>query len=187
MACGHDIGNAVRESLRLEDFVPDAPATAAPAARLSRDPDWIDGVEVSLLAPHSDERGSLVELLTTREGPIEPIVHVYHVTSLPGSCRAWVYHRHQFDRLAFVAGHFRVALYDIRANSATRHRLNVFDFGIDKPSLLRIPPFVVHGVKNVGIEVSSFVNMPTRAYLPNDPDKCRLPANDPRIPFSFDD
>lgn len=177
----------MQEPLRLEDFVRDAPFAAGTVARPTRDPDWIDGAEVSRLTPHSDERGSLVELLTTRDGPIEPIVHVYHVTSLPGSCRAWVYHRHQFDRLAFVSGHFRVVLYDMRTNSPTKHRLNVFDFGIDKPSLLRIPPLVAHGVKNVGDEVSSFVNMPTKAYLPSDPDKCRLPANDPRIPFSFND
>jgi dTDP-4-dehydrorhamnose 3,5-epimerase len=28
--------------------------------------------------------------------------------------------------------------------------------------------------------------MPTKAYDPANPDKCRLPERDPRIPFSFD-
>jgi hypothetical protein len=35
--------------------------------------------------PHDDPRGSLCELLTTREGPIEPIVHVSHFVNMPAN------------------------------------------------------------------------------------------------------
>jgi dTDP-4-dehydrorhamnose 3,5-epimerase len=169
------------------DFVPDKPYIPKLLAQPLSVERLIDGVTVTSLAVNSDERGSLVELLTTRDEPIEPIVHVYQVIAEPGSVRAWVYHRHQHDRLAFTSGRFRIALYDLREGSPTRPELNVFEFGSSRPCRLQIPPFVAHGTKNMGGETAAFVNMPTKPYLPSDPDKCRLPASDPRIPFSFDD
>lgn len=173
--------------LRLEDFEQDEPY---PHAMAAPDPthtaDMIDGVSVTPMNPRADSRGSLCELLTTRTSTIEPIVHVYQVTAEAGSCRAWVYHRRQHDRLAFVNGRFRIVLYDIRSGSPTFGLLNVFILGRAAAGLLRIPPFVIHGVQNIDQETSTFVNMPTRAWDPSAPDKCRLPRNDPRIPFDFD-
>lgn len=173
-------------ALGLEDFAPDLPKHPAAAAH-SRiaDPDGIEGVTATPLIGNADERGSLFELLTTRDGPIEPIVHVYQVVAAPGSIRAWNYHRHQYDRLAFTMGRFEVALYDVRPGSRTANRLNVFAVGSEQPCLLRIPPFVIHGVHNRGTEWSAFTNMPTKAYYRARPDKARLPYNDPRIPYVF--
>lgn len=175
--------------LRLDDFTQDRPKTPRSAiynAGLAPACEFIDGVTVTPLLGNADERGSLFELLTTRDGPIEPIVHVYQVMAAPGSIRAWVYHRQQFDRLAFTMGEFEIALYDGRPGSPTANRLNVFALGAHQPALLRIPPLVIHGVYNSGKEVGYFVNMPTRAYFRDDPDKSRLRYGDPRVPYAFD-
>jgi dTDP-4-dehydrorhamnose 3,5-epimerase len=173
--------------LKLADFESDVPCPhAATKTEAVAGEGTIEGVTVSSLVPHPDSRGSLCELLTTRDGRIEPIVHVYQVTALAGSIRAWVYHRWQSDRLAFANGHFRIVLYDIRPNSPTFNLLNVFLLGCEQPGLLRIPPLVIHGVQNIGNTTTTFVNMPTKAYDPADPDKCRVPERDPRIRFSFD-
>jgi dTDP-4-dehydrorhamnose 3,5-epimerase len=174
--------------LKLADFRPDAPsprATATPG--LADDASTIHQVTTLALVVHSDQRGSLCELMTTRDGPIEPIVHVYQVMAEVGSVRAWVYHRQQYDRLAFTQGLFRVVLYDVRPDSPTRNMLNVFVLGGERPTLLRIPPYVIHGVQNIGSEVATFVNMPTKVFQPGEPDKCRLDAGDRRIPFRFDE
>jgi dTDP-4-dehydrorhamnose 3,5-epimerase len=171
--------------LSLEDFISDKPSTRADQGG-SRQTGPIEGVSVTPLSVNSDDRGALSELLTTRDGPIEPIVHIYQVTALAGSVRAWVYHQHQADRLAFCNGHFEIALYDIRPGSPTINQLAVFRLGRAQPALLRIPTRVVHGVCNVGKERSTFVNMPTRAYDHRAPDKCRLSYDDPRIPYRFD-
>jgi dTDP-4-dehydrorhamnose 3,5-epimerase len=174
--------------LALADFQPDAPFRRhAAAADAANDAGVIHGVTTQELVLHSDQRGSLCELLTTRDGPIDPIVHVYQVTAEVGSVRAWIYHRRQYDRLAFTQGRFRVALYDIRPDSPTRAMLNVFVLGRERPTLLCIPPYVIHGVQNIGNEVAMFVNMPTRAYRPDEPDKHRLDVGDKRIPFRFDE
>ena len=176
--------------LSLDDFVPDrpkpSPRTAVPGHQIAPVSELIDGLTASPLTGNADERGSLFELLTTRDGPIEPIVHVYQVKAAPGSIRAWVYHRHQFDRLAFTMGQFEVVLYDCRPDSPTLNRLNVFALGAQQPTLLRIPPFVIHGVCNRGKETGYFVNMPTMPYFRDRPDKSRLPYGDARVPYVFD-
>lgn len=77
-------------------------------------------------------------------------------------------------------------LYDIRPGSPTINRLAVFTLGSEQPARLRIPPLVIHGVMNIGSETATFVNMPTLAYDPSEPDKCRLAEDDPRIPYKFD-
>ena len=174
--------------LDLSDFQPDAPRPhIAVVPETACEPGVIHGVVTRALAAHTDPRGSLCELLTTRDGPIEPIVHAYQVTAEAGSVRAWVYHRRQVDRLAFTQGRFRVVLCDIRPDSPTRNMLNVFVLGRERPTLLRIPPYVIHGVQNIGSEAATFVNMPTMPYRADEPDKCRLDPGDRRIPFSFDE
>ena len=175
--------------LRLEDFIADGAMRRplASAGSPAEDPGLIDGVVVRPIEGSADGRGTLFELLTTRDAPIEPIVHVYQVLAEPRSIRAWFYHRLQCDRLAFTMGSFEIALYDARPSSPTAHRLNVFALGADRPALLCIPPYVVHGVRNASSETSGFVNMPTRAYRHDEPDKSRLPYGDPRVPYQFID
>jgi dTDP-4-dehydrorhamnose 3,5-epimerase len=146
----------------------------------------IEGVRVAPLNPSSDTRGSLSELIDPHTAGSEPIVHIYQVIAKADSRRAWQYHRRQFDRLAFTNGHFRIALYDLRADSNTFGLLNVLVAGADQPMSLRIPPMVVHGVHNYGTEDASFINMPTQLWNPARPDKYRIREKDPRIPFSFD-
>ncbi len=177
----------VATGLDLDDFETDLPTSPVGAvADGAATPDLIDGVAATPLISNADARGSLIELLTTRDGPIEPIVHVYQVFAAPGSIRAWVYHRHQYDRLAFTMGRFKIALYDARRGSRTANRLNVFALGAERPCLLRIPPFVIHGVHNAGLEGACFMNLPTNVYDRSAPDKARLPYDDPRIPYVFD-
>ena len=178
----------VARGLSLEDFAADSPKPSSrpPTSADADQSTLIEGVTASALTPHADERGWLCELLTTREEPIEPIVHVYQVAAAPGSIRAWIYHRRQHDRLAITNGSFEVVLYDLRPNSPTLNHLNVFRLGQVQPCLLRIPPYVVHGVRNVGGDWAFFVNMPTQAYRNEAPDKCRIPYDDPRIPYTFE-
>ena len=173
--------------LGLDDFVADSPMPpVVPGAAQGATPAFIDGITATPLVLNSYEHGWLTELLTTRDGPIEPIVHVYQVGAAPGSIRAWVYHRHQFDRLAFTTGRFEIACYDLRPGSRTANRLNLFELGAHKPCLLRIPPYVVHGVRNASAEWATFINMSTKVYDRNAPDKSRLPYGDARIPYAFD-
>lgn len=108
------------------------------------------------------------------------------MTAAARSIRAWVYHRRQSDRLAFTMGKLRVVLYDLRPDSPTFQAVNVIDVGAANKVLLTIPPFVVHTVQNPTDEDTCFVNMPTRAYDPSNPDKSRLAWDHPGIPYTFE-
>jgi dTDP-4-dehydrorhamnose 3,5-epimerase len=173
--------------LRLEDFVDDTPWT--PSSADFPDlclPDLIDGVRVQRLTVHRDPRGELTVLMTALADETRTAPHVYHVRAEPGSIRAWVYHKRQADRLAYVDGKFRLVLYDLRPGSRTHGRLNVLDVGGDNRVLVMIPPYVIHGLHNPGAEPSTFINMPTAPYDPARPDKSRLPYGHPGIPYVFD-
>jgi dTDP-4-dehydrorhamnose 3,5-epimerase len=148
-------------------------------------PDPIAGCTAVRLAENGDQRGTLIELMTTRDGPIEPLVHINQVDAGPRSLRGWIYHRLQSDRLCFTSGRFKVVLYDLRADSPTSGKFNELIVGRENKVLLTIPPLVVHGVQNLEDMTSTFLNMPTRAYDHADPDKYRLPGDSPLIAYSF--
>jgi dTDP-4-dehydrorhamnose 3,5-epimerase len=173
--------------LKLEDFVADRPWTpTGPEFEEVRIDNQIDGVDMRRLDPKADGRGNLIVLLSDRFGESYQTPHVYLVTAAPRSVRAWVYHKWQSDRLAYARGRMRVVLYDLRPESPTYGVLNVIDVGEANKVMLTIPPFVVHGVQNLGDEETFFVNMPTRAYDPTNPDKARLPKDHPGIPYRFE-
>ena len=175
--------------LTLDDFEQDPPTRPLiQASQASTDfstEDLIDGVTLTSLSLGADKRGQLNELLTMRDGGHDPIVHVYQVQAAPGSLRAWLYHKIQMDRLAFTNGSFRVVLYDLRPDSKTYRKLNVFDLGDERRCRLHIPPLVIHGVQNIGSTYANFVNMPTAIYYPDRPDKYRLRPDHPEIPHQF--
>lgn len=171
----------------LADFKDDAAWEENPDAHRPRAFEGlIEGVQVIPLTPRSDDRGTLVELMTDRHGAIDPIVHVYQVFAKPGSIRAWNYHKHQIDRQAFADGDMKVVAMDFRPKSPTYRRINEFYFGSAFPCLLLLPRFVVHGVQNRGSTTATFISMPTRTYNPEQPDKSRLPYGHPGVPYSFD-
>ena len=171
----------------LDDFTDDVPFADDPAVHAEvRIDDQIEGVHLRRLVRKGDSRGDLTVLLSRHyDAGLAVPPHVYLITATPGSLRAWVYHRKQADRLAFTAGEVRVVLYDLRPESPTYRKLNVLDVGASNPVTLTIPPRVVHGVQNRGKADVQFINMPTHAYNPADPDKARLRWDHPGIPYSF--
>jgi dTDP-4-dehydrorhamnose 3,5-epimerase len=173
--------------ITLADFKDDTPwQPRADEFAEIRVENQIAGVEMRRLTAMADGRGNLTVLMSDRFGEAWRTPHVYLVTAAPHSVRAWVYHKRQSDRLAYTMGQIRVVLYDLRPDSPTHGVLNLLDVGAANPILLTIPPHVVHGVQNLGDAPAQFINMPTRAYDPAYPDKSRLPADHPGIPYRFE-
>jgi dTDP-4-dehydrorhamnose 3,5-epimerase len=77
----------------------------------------------------------------------------------------------------------RIVLYDARSDSPTRGCVNVFHLGSHDRALLSIPAGVWHAVQNVGPHEAAFVNLPSRPYEHDDPDKYRLPLDNDVIPY----
>lgn len=158
--------------------------TATPDGR--RTATAIAGVVRRSLAPLEDHRGRLMEI--ARDDWAEfmaPAVSAYAVTASPGSIRGWVVHHDQADRLVCLSGVLWWALYDARPESPTYRTLDQFVVSEHGPVLLVIPAGVCHAVKNIGASPTLFVNMPTRPYDYEEPDKFRFPMDGAAIPFVF--
>jgi dTDP-4-dehydrorhamnose 3,5-epimerase len=113
------------------------------------------------------------------------VEQVFQVTLTPGGLSAWHTHGTTTDRLFVTHGHMKIVLFDGREDSPTHGRVNEFRFGIQRPALVVVPPGVWHGVQNLGNEPGSVLNIVDRAYRYEDPDHWRLPADTPKIPYSF--
>jgi dTDP-4-dehydrorhamnose 3,5-epimerase len=158
--------------------------TVTPAGVDVQEP--IDGVRVRRATTHLDHRGSVCEMYDPAWGfAEEPLVYVYQTTIRPRQAKGWVLHLEQDDRLFFSFGDVKVVLYDARVGSPTFERVNVLHFGESSRGLLRIPRGVYHAIQNIGETDAIFVNMPTRAYRHEDPDKYRLPLDTDLIPYRF--
>lgn len=139
----------------------------------------IHGCLIRHSVTHADERGTLTEVFDERwEFTSEPVNYIYTSTIRADQVRGWVVHLEQDDRLFFVKGTAKVALYDAREDSETFGVVNIHYFGDHDRALVRIPAGVVHAVKNVGSDEVVFMNLPTQPYAHEDPDKYRFPRDD---------
>jgi dTDP-4-dehydrorhamnose 3,5-epimerase len=171
---------------RAELDIPESPAPdEATVTREGRRLDaFIDGVRVRSAITQSDERGSLIEMYDPAWGfTEEPLVYVYESRVHPGQKKGWIVHFEQDDRLYFGVGSAKVAMYDARTQSPTQGQVQELFLGSVNRGLLRIPAGVVHAVVNVGSDELMFVNMPTRPYRHDQPDKLRFPQDTDAIPY----
>lgn len=102
----------------------------------------IEGVILTDLERHGDERGRFVELFRQRSYP-ESFVQANHSSSLAGVLRGLHYHREQADLWYVVAGRAQVALVDLRQSGTPAIR--VLEMAAEQPRSLYIPPGVAHG------------------------------------------
>ena len=147
----------------------------------------IEGVVVRRAVTHTDERGTLCEILNPGWGiHPAPLVYVYQFTIRPGKVKGWHVHRLHDDRIFISRGEVRVVLYDSRMDSPTHGLVNeIFRNSLDR-DLMVIPAGVYHAHHNCGTEDALFISMPTRPYNHDDPDVYRLPVNNDVIPYRFE-
>ena len=135
---------------------------------------------------HIDDRGSLFEIFSTAWGfDEEPFEYVYCATIRPGVVKGWALHKEHEDRYFSLSGEMRVVLYDVRPESPTYGQVFEVTLSDKHRRLLTIPTHVWHADYNFGQTETFLLNMPTRRYDHQNPDKYRLPIGTPLIPYSF--
>ena len=149
----------------------------------------IEGLIVKLTPTIEDERGELVEVYRPSWGISAPsdLVHAYYTTLRPGVIKGWVVHKFQDDRIFVFQGTQNWAFFDSRPESLTYKNVVKFTFSERNRALIIIPKGVFHAVKNVGAQDTMFINLPTKAYDRESPDKFRLPVKNDLIPYDFSD
>ncbi|MGH7861319.1 MAG: dTDP-4-dehydrorhamnose 3,5-epimerase family protein, partial [Candidatus Dormibacteraceae bacterium] len=107
----------------------------------------LQGVEVKELVTHTDERGFFREVIRETDDFFGHFGQWSHSLMHPGSAKAWHLHQTQTDWW-YAIGALKVALHDLRLDSATRGQTMELLMGDDYPSTcLRIPPGVAHGCR----------------------------------------
>ena len=132
-----------------------------------------------------DERGRLMEILRCDDAIFTKFGQVYLTTANPGIIKAWHWHRLQTDHFTCIQGRMKLVLYDARSNSPTQGEVDEFIIGDDNRLLVAIPPMVYHGFQSLSDVETIVINIPTEPYNHQQPDECRLPADDPSVPYKW--
>ena len=145
----------------------------------------IEGVQLKKLVRHSDDRGFFMEILRDDENLLKRFGQASLSKAYPGVIKAFHYHQRQDDLWFFSVGNAQVVLYDLRENSSTKGRTEVFYLGEDNPGLLLIPKGVAHGYRVLGQEPAVIVYFTTESYHREDPDELRISWDDSEIGFDW--
>jgi dTDP-4-dehydrorhamnose 3,5-epimerase len=152
-------------------------------------PGCIEGVKLSPLQIHPDDRGFFQEIVRLCQDLAQSFtaprrVQVSAALSYPGTVKAIHYHLRQTDLWTPVLGQFQVMLYDLRIDSPTFGHLNTIYAGVLRPLQILIPPGVGHGYKISGTESALLVYATDQFYDPAD--EGRIPWNDPDIRYDWE-
>lgn len=129
-------------------------------------PGKIHDVLVKPITKHLDDRGWLAELWRTDQldEALRPVM-TYISQTEPGVTRGPHEHVAQTDYFCFIGpGNFRVYLWDDREGSPTYNTYQTFVVGQDRPTLVTVPPGVVHAYRNVSHHPGVVINCPNALY-----------------------
>ncbi len=146
----------------------------------------IEGVTLIPLARHADDGGSLTELARLTDGRAEGVdgftVRQVNFSELAsGAIKAFHLHVRQTDVWYVPPGdRMLVVLIDVRQGSRTEGTRLRLVLGDGAPRLLRIPPGVAHGVRNLGPAPGRIVYF-TDLHFSAEPSAC----DEGRLPWDF--
>jgi dTDP-4-dehydrorhamnose 3,5-epimerase len=146
----------------------------------------IDGVEIVDLARFHDDGGAITELGRLTAG-IHGQLAGFEVKQLnyseiePEAVKAYHLHHRQTD-VWYVPPHDKLllVLHDCRQGSSTEGMTMRFVLGDGRNRLVRIPPGVAHGTKNLATEVGRIIYM-VDVVFSVEPDEC----DEGRLPWDF--
>jgi len=146
----------------------------------------IDGVVVHALRRFAEDGGSMTELtrLTAGEPAAFPgfnVAQINYSTLQPNVLKAFHLHHRQTD-VWFVPPEDRVVLVlvDVRAGSPTEKTVTKMILGDGQSLLVRIPPGVAHGCRNLGDKPARIVYM-TDVHFSAEPGQ----TDEGRLPWDF--
>ncbi|HXG15310.1 MAG TPA: dTDP-4-dehydrorhamnose 3,5-epimerase family protein [Calidithermus sp.] len=146
----------------------------------------IEGVVLTELVRHHDDGGSFTELGRLREGRLagleDFVVRQVNYSELaPGVIKAFHVHRRQTD-VWYVPPSDRLlmVLVDVRRGSPSEGRHQRLVLGDGTSRLVRVPPGVAHGVRNLGPGPGRVIYFVDREF-DADPARC----DEGRLPWDF--
>jgi dTDP-4-dehydrorhamnose 3,5-epimerase len=146
----------------------------------------IDGVEIVELKRFADDGGSMTELARLTEGHPEALagftVRQFNYSEIePGVIKAYHLHQRQTD-VWYVPPSDRMllVLLDVRQGSKTEGARMRFTLGAGNSRLVRIPPGVAHGVRNLAAAPGRIIYF-TDIHFSPEPATC----DEGRLPWDY--
>ena len=128
----------------------------------------MDGVIIKKVERYEDDRGWLMEVFRNDEIHYQPVMAYVSLTN-PGVVRGPHEHKDQSDCFIFTGpGNFELHLWDRRESSATSGDHLTISVGQNSPTMVIVPPGVVHGYKCVSETPAYSINLPDRLYRGKD-------------------
>jgi dTDP-4-dehydrorhamnose 3,5-epimerase len=157
------------------------------------DSDWnpvataaIHGVQVRSIRSVITDNGFLTEIWRADWAlDLGGATQIFQRVLSANSLSAWHVHLRTTDRLFCGAGEMLLVLFDARRSSPTYQAVAEYRFGEHRPSVVSIPPGVVHGVKALGDAAATLINTVDNAYCYEQPDHYRLPPDSLEVPYKF--
>ena len=144
----------------------------------------IEGVIVKELKTYPDERGFFREIVrVTDDFFVEGFAQWSHSKMYRDVIKAWHIHQTQVDWWYVPMGALKVALCDMRPQSATYKQIQELLLGDGYGEhVLKIPPGVAHGCKVLSAEAHLFY-VTSSVYNPKD--EGRIAHDDPTIGYDW--
>src|SRR5215475_4180016 len=146
----------------------------------------IEGVQLIELKRHHDDGGSLTELARLADGRPQAFGdfttrQINYSEIEPGVIKAFHLHTRQTD-MWYVPPSDRmlVVLLDVRKGSRTENARMRLTLGAGASRLLRIPPGVAHGVRNLGPSTARLIYFVDQQFT-TDPATC----DEGRLPWDY--
>ncbi|MBI1818523.1 MAG: dTDP-4-dehydrorhamnose 3,5-epimerase family protein [Deltaproteobacteria bacterium] len=142
----------------------------------------IDGVAIHPLKRIPDERGTIFHMLKRTDAHFREFGEIYFSSVYQGVIKGWHLHHQMTLNYACIVGRIKLVLYDDRAQSPSRGKVQEIFLGRDNYVLVVVPPEVWNGFKGLAPE-SIVANCAT---LPHDPNEIvRLDPFSPQIPYDW--
>ncbi len=124
----------------------------------------IKDIIIKKLEKFEDDRGWLAEIYRDDELNYQPVMGYVSVTK-PGIIRGPHEHVEQSDCFVFLGpGSFELHLWDRREASETNGEYLKMKVGENNPTMVIVPPGVVHGYKCIGEKDAYSINLPNKLY-----------------------
>ncbi len=131
----------------------------------------IEGVIIKKLNKYNDERGWLIEIWRKDDGVLDQAGKFFFPSmsyvseTKPGMVRGPHEHIKQSDGFVFIGpGSFELHLWDRRKNSNTKDEYVKIEVGENNPTMVIVPPGVVHGYKCISKIPAMCINLPDKLY-----------------------
>lgn len=121
-------------------------------------------IEIKDLKVFKDHRGWFAELFRKEFG-IEKMAQVNLSVATPGMVKGNHYHLHKTEWYCVIKGRMKLVLKDMDSGKVSEITL-----GDDKLRIVKIPPRVIHGFKNIGEGDMYLIYCKDTPFDPQDPD-----------------